>query len=74
MSFGVIPARQVSLPDAASFPLKNIDNRALYVRIVANALIGSAGIDDLKLLQALAQHEYRSGGAGCCRQARAIWR
>ncbi len=39
--------------------LKNIENRALYVRIVANALIGAAGVNDLKLLQALAQHEYR---------------
>lgn len=43
----------------SKLPLKNIENRALYVRIVANALIGSAGVDDLKLLQALAQHEYR---------------
>ena len=29
------------------------------MRVVANALIGSAGLDDLKLLQALSQHEYR---------------
>lgn len=43
----------------SQLPLKNIDNRALYVRVVANALSGSAGLDDLKLLQALAQHEYR---------------
>jgi len=43
----------------SKLPLKNIDNRALYVRVVANALIGSAGLDDLKLLQALSQHEYR---------------
>lgn len=43
----------------SKLPLKNIENRALYVRIVANALIGSAGKDDLKLLKALAQHEYR---------------
>jgi len=43
----------------SKLPLKNIDNRALYVRIVAHALIGSAGTNDLKLLQALAQHEYR---------------
>jgi hypothetical protein len=43
----------------SKLPLKNIENRALYVRIVANALIGAAGVNDLKLLQALAQHEYR---------------
>src|ERR1039457_985674 len=43
----------------ALIPLKNIYNRALYVRIVANALIGSAGKNELNLLQALAQHEYR---------------
>jgi len=43
----------------SKLPLKNIENRALYVRIVANALLGSAGVDDLNLLQALAQHEYR---------------
>jgi len=43
----------------SKLPLKNIDNRALYVRVVANALIGSAGIDDLKVLQALSRHEYR---------------
>jgi hypothetical protein len=43
----------------SQLPLKNIDNRALYVRVVANALSGSAGLDDLKLLQALSQHEYR---------------
>ncbi len=43
----------------SQLPLKNIDNRALYVRVVANALSGSAGIDDLKMLQALSQHEYR---------------
>jgi len=44
---------------SSKLPLKNIENRALYVRVVANALIGSAGLDDLKLLQALSQHEYR---------------
>ena len=43
----------------SQLPLKNIENRALYVRVVANALIGSAGQDDLNLLQALSQHEYR---------------
>ena len=43
----------------SKLPLKNIENRALYVRIVANALIGSAGAHDVKFLQALAQHEYR---------------
>lgn len=52
--------RVTSLANRRSkLPLKNIENRALYVRIVANALIGSAGVRDLKLLQALAQHEYR---------------
>jgi hypothetical protein len=43
----------------SKLPLKNIYNRALYVRIVANALIGSSGNSELNLLQALAQHEYR---------------
>jgi hypothetical protein len=52
--------RAVSLDARPSqLPLKNIENRALYVRVVANALIGSAGKDDLNLLQALSQHEYR---------------
>ena len=52
--------RSTSLASRRSkLPLKNIDNRALYVRIVAHALIGSAGVNDLKLLEALAQHEYR---------------
>jgi hypothetical protein len=37
----------------SKLPLNNINNRALYVRIVANALIGSAGTSDLNLLQAL---------------------
>ena len=48
-------------PDASrsKLPLKNVENRALYVRVVANALIGSAGKDDLNALQALSQHEYR---------------
>ncbi len=40
-------------------PVNNLDNRALYVRVVANALIGAAGKEDLDLLQALSQHEYR---------------
>jgi hypothetical protein len=43
----------------SKLPLKNVENRALYVRVVANALIGSAGKDDLNLLQTLSQHEYR---------------
>jgi hypothetical protein len=43
----------------SKLPLKNIDNRSLYVRVVANALIGSAGLDNLRLLQALSRHEYR---------------
>jgi hypothetical protein len=43
----------------SKLPLKNIYNRALYVRIVANALIGSAGKNDINLLQSLSQHEYR---------------
>jgi hypothetical protein len=52
--------RATSLANRRSkLPLKNIYNRALYVRIVANALIGSAGKNELNLLQALAQHEYR---------------
>ena len=50
--------RATSLANRRSkLPLKNIYNRALDVRIVANALI--AGKNELNLLQALAQHEYR---------------
>jgi hypothetical protein len=52
--------RATSLKNVRSkLPLTNLDNRALYVRVVANALIGAAGKDNLDLLQALSQHEYR---------------
>lgn len=40
-------------------PLKHADNRALYLRIVAHAMIGAAGPGDLDLLQRLTQHDYR---------------
>jgi hypothetical protein len=53
------PRRKSLSARRSKLPLKNIDNRALYVRVVANTLIGSAGLDDLKLLQTLSRHEYR---------------
>jgi conflict system STAND superfamily ATPase/uncharacterized protein DUF4062 len=40
-------------------PLKNADNRALYLRVVAHALIGAAGLDNINLLAELAQHKYK---------------
>jgi len=40
-------------------PLKSRDNRALYLRLVAHAIIGATGQDDIELLKRLAQHEYR---------------
>lgn len=42
-----------------ALPLKYSDNRALYLRIVAHAMIGAARQDNLDLLQRLAQHNYR---------------
>ena len=39
--------------------LKSLDNRTLYLRLVAHAIIGAAGRDDLDLLKRLALHEYR---------------
>ena len=39
--------------------LKHLDNRALYLRIVAHAMIGAARQGDLDLLQRLTQHNYR---------------
>jgi hypothetical protein len=40
-------------------PLKHSDNRALYLRLVAHAIIGAAGQNNLDLLEKLAQHGYR---------------
>ena len=40
-------------------PLKHLDNRALYLRLVAHAVVGAAGQNDLDLLEKLAQHDYR---------------
>jgi hypothetical protein len=40
-------------------PLKFRDNRALYLRLVAHAIIGAARTDNLDLLERLAQHNYR---------------
>jgi len=39
--------------------LKHLDNRALYLRLVAHAVVGAAGQNDLDLLEKLAQHDYR---------------
>ncbi len=52
-------------------PLRHPDNRALYLRIVAHAMIGAAGLGDLDLLQRLTQHNYRMiAGAAAIRLAR----
>jgi energy-coupling factor transporter ATP-binding protein EcfA2 len=40
-------------------PLKYMHNRALYLRLVAHAIIGAARTDNLDLLERLAQHNYR---------------
>jgi hypothetical protein len=40
-------------------PLKSLDNRALYLRLVAHTVIGGAWHDNLDLLKELAQHGYR---------------
>jgi len=47
------PARKEFLP------LANPDNRALYVRLVAHATIGAAGMENSGLLGRLAQHGFR---------------
>ena len=40
-------------------PLKYMGNRALYLRLVAHAVIGAARQDNLDILERLAQHNYR---------------
>ena len=40
-------------------PLKSLYNRALYIRLVAHALIGSSGQSDNELLRSLCLHEFR---------------
>ena len=40
-------------------PLKRLDNRTLYLRLVAHALIGAARRNNLDILKRLAQHDYR---------------
>jgi hypothetical protein len=40
-------------------PLKYMGNRALYLRMVAHAMIGAARQENLDLLERLAQHNYR---------------
>jgi hypothetical protein len=40
-------------------PLKHLDNRTLYLRLVAHAMIGAARRNDLDILKRLAQHDYR---------------
>jgi energy-coupling factor transporter ATP-binding protein EcfA2 len=40
-------------------PLARRDNRALYLRIVAHAIIGAAQKENIDLLKKLAQHTYR---------------
>jgi len=40
-------------------PLKHLDNRTLYLRLVAHAMIGAARRNNLDILKRLAQHDYR---------------
>lgn len=40
-------------------PLKDSDNRALYLRMVSHAMVGAARQNNLGLLKELAQHDYR---------------
>jgi hypothetical protein len=53
--------RSVSLKSAHRLerPLKSLYNRALYIRLVAHALIGASRRDDLELLKDLSLHNYR---------------
>ena len=52
-------------------PLKNSDNRALYLRVVGHAMIGAAGLENMGLLAELAQHEYKMiASAAAIRMAR----
>ena len=53
--------RALSLKSAHSTerPLKSLYNRALYIRIVAHAVIGAARRDNLDLLKDLSQHKFR---------------
>jgi hypothetical protein len=43
----------------SEFRLKSLDNRALYLRLAAHAMIGAAGQDNLDLLKRLTQHRFR---------------
>ena len=43
----------------SSRPLKNLYNRALYIRMVAHALIGASRDGNLDLLKDLSMHEFR---------------
>lgn len=40
-------------------PLANSDNRPLFIRLVAHALVGAATLEDAELLCRLATHGYR---------------
>ena len=51
--------RRSRVPSKDRLNLKYSDNRSLYLRLVAHAVIGAAGQDDLKQLERLAQHKYK---------------
>lgn len=53
------PRRRASRIEGKKQLPKYLDNRTLYLRLVAHAIIGAAGRDDVELLKRLAQHEFR---------------
>jgi hypothetical protein len=52
-------ARRSRMARKDKLALKSLDNRALYLRLVAHAMIGAARRDNLDLSKRLAQHGYR---------------
>jgi len=58
-SFWEDPRRDSRAARKNDLTLKSLDNRPLYLRLVAHAAIGAAGPKDLDLLKRLALHEYR---------------
>ena len=51
--------RRIKMLRKDKLNLRESDNRSLYLRLVAHAVIGTSGPKDLKLLQQLTQHRYR---------------
>jgi hypothetical protein len=52
-------ARRSKIARKNELPLKSLGNRALYLRLVAHAMIGAARQDNLDLLKKLARHGFR---------------